>query len=117
MARSAVASLSWLLETHRNGRIGSPIVAGSSNRSKSASSVGSFIVNRGLPPPLRRTFPVKDPGSHLQTATDRASGDLRRARGRGDPPVTRRLRLRGSAQSPASLVERGTNDFIPDAQR
>jgi hypothetical protein len=51
------------LETHRNGRIGSPIFAGSSNRSKSASNVGSFIVNRGLPPPLRRTFRVKDPGS------------------------------------------------------
>src|SRR5271168_5158727 len=63
MARSAVASLSWLLETHRNARIGSPIVAGSSNRSKSASSVGSFVANRGLPPPLRRTFRPSEPGS------------------------------------------------------
>src|SRR5271168_972551 len=63
MARSAVASLSWLLETHRNARIGSPIVAGSSNRSKSASSVGSFVANRGLPLPLRRTFRPSEPGS------------------------------------------------------
>src|ERR1700761_1673675 len=34
-----------------------------SNRSKSGSSVGSFIVNRGLPPPLRRTFRPSEPGS------------------------------------------------------
>src|SRR5271166_2771167 len=61
-ARSAVASLSWLLGTHRNGRIGSPIVAGSSNRCKSSNSVGSLTVNRGVPPPLRRTSPVKEPG-------------------------------------------------------
>ena len=59
---SAVASLSWLLETHRNGRIGSPIVAGSSSRCKSSNSVGSLTVNRGVPPPLRRTSPVKEPG-------------------------------------------------------
>src|SRR5271166_4541072 len=54
ISRSAVASLSWLLDTHRKGRIGSPIVAGSSNRCKSSSSVGSFVVNRGLPPPSPR---------------------------------------------------------------
>jgi hypothetical protein len=51
------------LETHRNGRIGSPIVAGSSNCRKSSRSVGSPVVNRGLPPPLRRTFPVSESGS------------------------------------------------------
>src|SRR5208337_971130 len=40
----------------------SPIVAGSSNRCKSSNSVGSSTVNRGVPPPLRRTSPVKEPG-------------------------------------------------------
>src|SRR5271156_2940222 len=118
MARSAVASLSWLLETHRNARIGSPIVAGSSNRSKSASSVGSFVANRGAAPtlaphlsPERTRVPQV-----LQAASDRTSGELCHTRGRGDPAVPRRLRLRGRAQSPASLVKRGTTSFIADAE-
>ena len=52
----------------------------------------------------------------LQAASDRTSGELCHTRGRGDPAVPRRLRLRGRAQSPASLVKRGTNSFIPDAE-
>jgi hypothetical protein len=36
------------------------IVASSSKRSKSPSRVGSLLVNRGPPPPVRRTFPVSE---------------------------------------------------------
>src|SRR5271169_1956034 len=117
MARSAVASLSWLLETHRNARIGSPIVAGSSNRSKSTSSVGSFVANRGLPPLASHLSPQRAGVPQvLQTASDRTSGELRYPRGRSDPAIARRFRFRRRAQSPASLVKRGTDSFIPDAQ-
>src|SRR5208337_5024282 len=87
MARSAVASLSWLLETHRNGRIGSPIVAGSSNRCKSSNSVGSLTVNRGVPPPLRRTSPVKEPGFRKSFRPQSCSG---RPSSRARPPQSRR---------------------------
>ena len=52
----------------------------------------------------------------LQTASDRASGDLRRARGGRDPAVAGRLRLRRGAQPPASLVKRGTKGFISNTQ-
>jgi len=56
-------ALSWLLEAHRNGRIGSPIVAGSSNRSRSSSNVGSWAVTGGRPAPLRRILPLSEAGS------------------------------------------------------
>src|SRR5208337_1454863 len=117
-ARSAVASLSWLLETHRNGRIGSPIVAGSSNRCKSSNSVGSLTVNRGVPPPLAPHLSRQGAGvpQVLQTAPNRAPGDLRRARDRRNPAVARRLRLRRRAQPPASLVQRRPKRVKPDAQ-
>src|SRR3984885_7167080 len=91
MARSAVARLAWLLETHRNGRIGSPIVAGSSNRSRSTSSVGSFVANRGLPPPLRGTFArasrgPASPSGRVRSYFGRASLRARLRRSRRSPP-------------------------------
>jgi hypothetical protein len=46
-----------------NGRIGSPIVAGSSNLCRSSSSVVSFDVKAGRPLPGRRTLPSSEPGS------------------------------------------------------
>jgi hypothetical protein len=39
------------LETHVSGRIGSPIVAGSTRRFNSPSSVRSVAVTLGRPPP------------------------------------------------------------------
>src|SRR5271168_2205331 len=60
---SAVASFSWLFETHRSGRIGSPIVAVSSNCRRSSSNVGSLVVIAGRPAPFRRTLPANEPGS------------------------------------------------------
>ena len=42
ISHNAAASFAWLFDTHSSGRIGSPIVAGSSNRRRSSSSVGSF---------------------------------------------------------------------------
>ena len=51
----------------------------------------------------------------FQTASDRTSRDLRRARGRRDPAITRRLRLRRGGQTSTSLIQRGTNGFIPNA--
>jgi hypothetical protein len=57
-----VASFSWLFETHRSGRIASPIVARSSNCRRSSSNVGSLVVYR-RPAPFRRTLPANEPGS------------------------------------------------------
>ena len=56
ISRNAAASLAWLFDTHSNGRIGSPTVAGSSSLRKSSSSVGSFRVSGRRPPPARRTL-------------------------------------------------------------
>ena len=72
------------------GRIGSPIVAGSSNRCRSSSSVGSFVVRpraaAAFAPHLsRQRIRVLQV---LQTASDRAAGDLRRARRRRNPPAS-----------------------------
>ncbi len=63
MARSAAASFAWLFETHSSGRIGSPIVAGSSTRRRSSSNAGSATVSAGRPLPGRRTTPDSAPGS------------------------------------------------------
>jgi hypothetical protein len=54
IACSAAASFSRLLDTHSSGRIGSPIVAGSTNRRRSSSTVGSTVLESGRPAPLRR---------------------------------------------------------------
>src|SRR5271168_4916490 len=51
-ALSSAASFSRLLETHIRGRIGSPIVAGSTSRLKSATNVSSVAVIAWRPPPL-----------------------------------------------------------------
>src|ERR1700675_2759145 len=61
-ALSAHASFSRLLETHVSGRIGSPIVAGSTRRVRSPSSVLSVAVTVGRPPPARRTRPGSSAG-------------------------------------------------------
>src|SRR5208283_3182338 len=63
IAHSAAASFAWLFETHSSGRTGSPIVAGSSSRRRSSSSVGSVTVSACLPLPGRRTTPDSAPGS------------------------------------------------------
>ena len=51
----------------------------------------------------------------LQTASDRASRDLRRSRRSRDPAITRGPRLRRRAQTSASLVERRPYGFKSDA--
>src|ERR1700674_1031637 len=61
-ALSSHASFSRLLETHVSGRIGSPIVAGSTRRVRSPSSVLSVAVTVGRPPPARRTRPGSSAG-------------------------------------------------------
>src|SRR5271165_6355030 len=57
MLCKATASLSWLFETHSNGRTGHPSVAGSTMRRRSSISVGSRLDKARRPPPLRRTRP------------------------------------------------------------
>jgi len=96
------------LDTHRKGRIGSPIVAGSSNRCKCSSSVGSLVVNRGLPPPLRRTFLNEARSASLSDASMVLRADLRHARRSRDPTVPRGLRLgrRVNRRPPRSGEER-----------
>ncbi len=71
------------------------------------------------PPALATHLPGQRAGvpQVLQTASDRASGDLRRTRGRRDPALAGRLRLGGGAQPSASLVKRGTKRFKSDTQR
>ena len=63
MLVSAEANLSRLFDTHSNGRSGSPRVAGSTRRSRSASSVGSRSVSGRGPPPSRRTRPCGSGGA------------------------------------------------------
>ena len=46
--------------THSSGRIGSPIVAGSTRRRKSFKTVGSALLKSGRPAPLRRTRTVDE---------------------------------------------------------
>src|SRR5580704_3392694 len=62
VSRNATASFAWLFETHISGRIGSPIVTGSTNSRRSSSRVGSFSIRVGPPPPGRRTSPDNEPG-------------------------------------------------------
>ena len=92
IARSVVASLSWLLETHRNGRIGSPIVAGSSNRSKSTSSIGyPSSPTEGCPRPCVAPFArasrgPASPSGRVRSYFGRASLRARLRRSRRSPP-------------------------------
>lgn len=53
--RSAAVRWRVLLQVQRNGESGAPRLVGSTNRSKSAFSVGSRAVSRLRPPPGRRT--------------------------------------------------------------
>src|SRR5208337_3274628 len=70
------------------------------------------------PPALATHLPGQRAGvlQILQTASDRASGDLRRTRGGRDPAVAGRLRLGGGTQPSASLVKRGTKRFKSDTE-
>ena len=70
------------------------------------------------PPALAAHLPGQRAGvlQILQTASDRASGDLRRARGGRDPAVAGRLRLGSGTQPSASLVKRGTKCFKSDTE-
>ena len=61
--RKAAASFAWLFDTHINGRIGSPIVTGSTRWRRFSSSVGSFSISVGPPPPGRRTSPTNVSGA------------------------------------------------------
>ena len=47
--RSVTASFSRLFDTNSRGRIGSPRVAGSANRCRSSSTVGSALLDGGGP--------------------------------------------------------------------
>ena len=62
-ARNAAASFARLFDAHISGRIGSPIVTGSTNWRRLSSSVGSVAISVGPPPPGRRTSPDSEPGS------------------------------------------------------
>ncbi len=79
-ATSSSASFSWLLETHISGRIGSPIVTGSTRCLRSSTIVPSVSVIGRRPPPLRRTRPGSNGGGEVLQAADNAfardSGDL-----------------------------------------
>src|SRR5208337_599343 len=70
------------------------------------------------PPALATHLPGQRAGvpQVLQTASNRASGDLRRTRGGRDPAVAGRLRLGGGTQPSASLVKRGTKRFKSDTE-
>src|SRR5260370_7905084 len=57
MPCSSLANLRTLLLVHRRGDSGSPLVTGSTNRSKSSLSLGSLLTLLLRPPPLRRTRP------------------------------------------------------------
>jgi hypothetical protein len=49
---NAMATLSWLFDTHNSGRIGSPSVAGSMTLRRSSISVASRLDRCRRPPPL-----------------------------------------------------------------
>ena len=123
IAHSAAASFAWLFETQRSGRIGSPIVAGSSNRRRSSSSVGSVAVSAGRPPPgapnlTRQRVRIIE---ILQSSPNGAAGDPGGPRRRGDPampggsclrrreqPPTRSFRLRRTAANRSPIADAST---------
>ena len=59
--RNSTASLAVLFEVQRNGDIGSPRVAGSTNCSSALTTSGTCAAFRFLPPPARRTRPAGVP--------------------------------------------------------
>jgi hypothetical protein len=116
IAHSAAASFAWLFDTHRNGRIGSPIVAGSSNWRRSSSSVVSFDVKAGRPPPNlahKRTGVVQI----LQPAAYRTARETRCPRRRRDPAVSGGPRFGRPEQTTGTLVQIAANRSVPFANR
>src|SRR5260370_29993108 len=57
MPCSSLANLRTLLLVHRRGDSGSPLVTGSTRRSRSSLSLGSLLTLLLRPPPFRRTRP------------------------------------------------------------
>src|SRR5712692_2077533 len=88
IVHKAAASLAWLFDTHRRGRIGSPIVAGSTSRRRSSSSVGAASVKGRRPLPARRTAPAGNPD-----LSARGRSYLAQFPSRAPPPQCRRTPL------------------------
>src|SRR5580698_4799344 len=114
--RRAVASFSRLFETHSSGRIGSPMVAGSTNRRRSSSTVGSALLDAGTlaPHPVRRRWRCQ---KILGPANDRAVRDARRPRHRRGPAIAGSNFLRGHEQAATSFVQPVLDGYVASAYR
>ena len=111
IARSATASFSRLLDTHSSGRTGSPIVAGSTNRWRSSSIVGSALLESGRPAPRRRIRDVvEDP-----SARSFAPRNTRRPKDGGCSAIARGSLLRRDKQPAASFIQLVLDGRIPHA--
>src|SRR3954470_378948 len=106
IACKAVASLTWLLDTHSSGRIGSPSVTGSISRRRSSSRLGSLVLKGRRPLPARRTCPDRQrrPVEILQPPFEGAARHSRRPAYRRDPPAPRRPSLGRRKQAPAAFI-------------
>ena len=113
MSRNAVASLAWLFDTHSNGRIGSPSVAGSATaaglRAASDPCASAAAVRR-------QCVEFSERWGRRQIAQptiDGAAGDSRRPRNSGYAAKPGRARLRRREQPTPPFVETRTKRLIP----